>query len=90
MLWTETRGRHPLNRTTLMLAGRLFPEARTLWADATVAEKARLFVHLVHHREAYARYRAIKSDYEESWAFLCSGVVADALGRGEDGLDDGQ
>ena len=88
-LWTETRARNPLNRTTLLVAGRLFPEARALWTDATTSEKARVFAHLFRHRDAYGRYRAIRSDYAESWTFLCSGVVADALGRGEDGLDDG-
>ena len=85
-LWMHVREKDPLNRTTLLLSARFFPEARALWRDATWPDKLRLAAHLARHRDAAVRYRRIRSDHADAWAFLCSGPVAEALGRGDDGL----
>lgn len=86
-LWQRTRSRDTVAQTMLLLAGWIFPEAHTLWRSGTVAEKLRLALHLLRHPAAYGRYRRIRHDHDDLWSFLCSGTVADALGRGEDGLD---
>jgi hypothetical protein len=86
-LWHRTRTGDPVARTMLLLAGWIFPEAHSLWRSGTIAEKGRLAAHLLRRPAAFARFRRIRDDHADQWSFLCSGTVADALGRGQDGLD---